>query len=127
MADGERSRARRRSRRRRAVVLGTAGAVVAAGAGTAWAMTGSDGPSYRLATVERADIAQTVDADGVLAARDRSTVSFAAAGTVESVRVSVGDKVRAGQTLATLDKSSLEAAVTQAKAALAEARQRLAD
>jgi trimeric autotransporter adhesin len=127
MADGERRQARRRARRRRAVVLGTAGAVAVAGAGTAWAMSGSDGPSYRLATASRTDIAQTVDADGVLAARDSSTVSFAADGTVESVPVAVGDKVHAGDTLATLDKSALQAAVTEAKATLAEARQRLAD
>lgn len=119
-------RHRRRTRRRQVVVLGTAGAVAAAG-GTAWALTGDRGPVYRLAIAHRADISQTVDADGMLVATDRSTVSFAADGTVDSVDVQAGDRVRAGDTLATLDGSDLQAAVTSARTALAEARQRLAD
>ncbi len=127
MAERRRRETAGRAHRRRAVVLGTAGAVVVAGAGTAWAMSGSDGPSYRLASVQRSDIAQTVDADGTLAARDSSTLAFAASGTVDSVQVAVGDKVRAGDTLATLDKADLRAAVTAARATLAQARQRLAD
>jgi len=116
-----------RARRRRAVAVGTAGAVVVAGAGTAWAMTNDGGPAYRFATVGRSTIAQTVDADGMLTARDRSTLSFAADGTVKSVDVAVGDTVHAGDTLATLDRSELEAAVITARAALAQAKQRLAD
>lgn len=116
-----------RHRGRRVVLVGTAGVVAVAGAGTAWAMSGDGAPSYRLATVQRADIAQTVEADGTLSARDRSTLSFAAEGTVDSVDVAVGDSVRAGDTLATLDRSDLEAAVTSARTTLAQAKQRLAD
>src|SRR5919198_1688270 len=44
-----------------------------------------------------------------------------------SVRVSPGEHVTAGQTLATLDKNSLRAAVAAARATLAQARQTLAD
>jgi multidrug efflux pump subunit AcrA (membrane-fusion protein) len=121
-------RARRRTRRRRrTVVAGTAGVLVVAGAGTAWAMTGSGGPDYRLATVGRADVTQTVEADGTLAAHRRATVRFGAAGTVAAVDVAVGDHVRAGQRLASLDRAALQQAVTAARGTLAQARQRLAD
>jgi multidrug efflux pump subunit AcrA (membrane-fusion protein) len=109
------------------VLVGTVGVLVAAGAGTAWAMSGSGGPSYRLASVVRADVSQTVDADGTLAAKNTSTVAFAAAGTVDSVRVGVGDEVSAGERLATIDKSDLESAVTSAETSVAQAKQRLAD
>ena len=114
---------RRAQRRRQAVVLGTAGALVAAGAGTGWALTRSSGPAYRLATADRSDVTQTVAADGSLSAKDSSTVSFAAEGTVQSVRAHIGEKVHAGQTLATLDKADLRAAIISARAALAQARQ----
>ena len=124
MAD--RRRRRRAATRRRVVVLGAAGVVAAAG-GTAWAMNGGGGSVYRLATAQRADITQTVDADGTLAAANRSTVSFAADGTVDAVDVQVGDHVHAGDTLAELDGRDLQAAITSARATLAEARQRLAD
>ena len=102
-------------------------AVVAAGAGTAWAMQGPDGPQYRLATVTRSSVRQTVDADGSLAAKQVVTPSFAVAGTVNDVDVAVGDTVTAGQVLATIDPSDLEAAVDSAKTTLAQAQQTLTD
>ncbi|MBE7188367.1 biotin/lipoyl-binding protein, partial [Jatrophihabitans endophyticus] len=118
---------RRRARRRRVVAAAVTVVVVAAGGGTAWALTRSSATSYRVADVSRATIAQTVDADGSLAARNTATESFAAAGTVKSVAVKSGQQVTAGQTLATLDRSSLESAVSSAKNTLASAKQTLAD
>ena len=118
---------RRRRRRRRVIVTSVVVVVVAAGAGTAWAMQGSDGPQYRLTTVTRGSVSQTVDSDGSLAAKRVVESAFAVAGTVSSVKVAVGDTVTAGQTLATLDRTSLDSAVTSAKTALATAEQTLTD
>ena len=109
------------------MVLGLAVAIVAAGAGTAWAMRGTSGPAYRLATVTRANVSQTVDADGTLAARSTAVLSFLAAGTVDAVDVAVGDPVRAGQAVATIDATDLQAAVIGAQSTLAKAQQKLAD
>ncbi|HEY2273646.1 MAG TPA: biotin/lipoyl-binding protein, partial [Jatrophihabitantaceae bacterium] len=120
-----RQRARRR-RRRRAVVLALAAAVVLGGAGTAWAMTRSSGPQYRLARVQRSDIEQTVDADGTVATVRQASVAFATTGTVQGVLVRNGDTVRAGQVVARLDRTELANAVVSAKQTLAAAKQKLA-
>src|SRR5579875_1871298 len=127
MAEPARRLARRRGRRRRIAALCVGIAVLAGGAGTAWALTGSSGAAYRLASVERADVQQTVQADGTLSAQHRATLSFATGGTVSSVRVAVGDRVSAGEVVATLDASALNAAVTSAQQTVANAQQRLAD
>ena len=110
-APSARARARARRRRRRVIVGVVTVAVVAGGAGTAWAMRGGDGPSYRLTSVGRGMVAQTVDADGTLAASGTRAVAFASGGTVTAVRVAVGNTVRSGQTLATIDPTELENAV----------------
>jgi multidrug efflux pump subunit AcrA (membrane-fusion protein) len=119
------ARRRRRARRRRTLVIGIVAVVVLGGGGAAWAMSGSSGPSYRLATVGRSDVSQTVAGDGTLAAEDQATLDFATAGTVSSVRVAVGDTVRAGEVVATIDSSTLRTAVTTAEATLSRARQTL--
>ncbi len=100
--------------------------VAFAGAGTAWALRGSSGPAYRTALVQRADVSQTVDADGTLTARRTATLAFPTPGTVNSVRVTVGEQVRAGQLIATIDPTALQTAVIDAKAQVARAQQKLA-
>ncbi len=130
MADESAAITRRRKRlrrRRRTIVTGLVVILVLAGAGTAWAMRGSDGPAYRLATVGHANVSQSVDSDGALAARKTAVLAFASAGTVDTVDVAVGDTVRAGESVATIDDSNLRAAVTSAQATRAKAEQKLAD
>lgn len=127
MAEPARRLARRRARRRRIAALCVGVAVLAGGAGTAWALTGSSGSAYRLASVERADVQQTVPADGTLSAQHSAVLSFAAGGTVSSVRVAVGDPVSAGELVATLDPTALNSAVTSAQQTLANAQLRLAN
>lgn len=121
-----RERARRRARRR-GVVVGAALVVVLGGAGTAWAMTRSYGPKYRLATVERASVSQTVTSTGTISSANQAEMSFPVSGTVASVLVSTGQKVSAGELLARLDSTSLEQQVESRKAAVAQAQQTLAD
>ncbi|MBE7163247.1 MAG: efflux RND transporter periplasmic adaptor subunit, partial [Williamsia herbipolensis] len=73
------------------------------------------------------DLEQTVDADGTLAATRSAAATFPVDGTVGSVDVAVGQKVKAGQKIATLDRSSLRSAVSQARTTLAQARSQLAN
>jgi len=121
--------ARRRARRRRVAII-TAVAVVLAtlvGGGVALAAGRSEGDRYRTATASLGSVTQRVDAVGTVSSAARRDAAFAVAGTVKKVDVEVGDKVDAGDTLATLDKSDLQADVDAAEADLADAEQQLQD
>lgn len=112
---------RHRTKRLRWPVLAAAGLLVA-GSGAAYAITddGSAG-SYRTATATRGDVEQLLTTSGTVDAARRSDLEFAASGTVASVRVALGETVKAGQVVATLETGELEAAVTRARASLARA------
>lgn len=114
-------------RTRRGVLVGGAAVVVLAGGGVAYAMTGGSGPAYRLASVVRADVQQTVEESGTVATVNQANASFPVAGEVASVAVQLGDQVRAGQTLATLNRTSLDQALQSADSTAAAARQTLAN
>ncbi len=67
---------------------------------------------------------QTVLATGQVTSNTDLNLSFNTTGVVKSVRVKVGDKVRAGQVLAALDNGSAQAVLTQARGAFAAAQAR---
>jgi len=64
----------------------------------------------------------SVSASGNVIVEDRVDLSFESAGIVDAVNVKVGDRVTAGDILATLDDDSLLDAVTQAELELAQAK-----
>ncbi len=70
------------------------------------------------------DLKQTVLATGQVVSSTDLNLSFNTNGTVKSVKVKVGDKVKAGQVLATLDQASVLANLTSARGALAGAQAR---
>ena len=125
MAERARSRRRRRARRRRAIALVVGLAVVATGSAVGIAATSGNGPARRLATGARASVTQTVESSGTVTSSLKLTPSFSADGTVKSVDVQVGDTVRKGQTLASLDTTSVQADVDSANSTLANAKQQL--
>jgi multidrug efflux pump subunit AcrA (membrane-fusion protein) len=125
MAERARSRRRRRARRRRAIALAVGVAVVATGSAVGIAATSGNGPARRLATVARASVTQTVESSGTVTSSLKLTPSFSTTGTVKSVDVQVGDTVRKGQALASLDTTSLQADVDSANSTLANAKQQL--
>ena len=96
--------------------------VIALGAGVAIAMTRSTGHSYRTTTVTRSAVAQTLDSTGTIEAVAQAAVAFPTSGTVQTVNVTVGTPVTAGQTLATLQNGPLVQALLQQKASLAQAQ-----
>ena len=77
-----------------------------------------------VAPAERAEMREYVQAGGTLNALPGHEASFssASAGRATRVLVQVGQRVRAGQTLAELDRSVLAAQVRQAQAALQQAK-----
>jgi HlyD family secretion protein len=76
----------------------------------------------KLATVERGDIARSVVATGEIEPLTKVEVKSKASGIVEKLFVDAGDRVKAGQVLAELDKEQLQAAVGEARANLESAQ-----
>ena len=68
------------------------------------------------ARAERGDIARVVTLDGQIAPLLDSTLSFQQAGPISAIRVNVGDRVRKGELLATVDASTLRAQLAQYEA-----------
>ena len=117
--------------RRRTVVIMVVTLLVAAGGATTWvktrpSTTASTGATTRLVTVGSGTIQQAVAASGTIEPTTTSNLSFGAAGQVTAVKVALGQKVRAGQQLATISSASLASQVAQAKATVASAQARLA-
>jgi multidrug efflux pump subunit AcrA (membrane-fusion protein) len=105
-------------------------AVLAIGGGTTWYVltrpTGSTGPVTALVT--RRDLSATVTATGTVKAMVGAEVKVGSRipGRVEQLAVQVGDRVKAGQTIARLEQDDLQAAVGKARADLAASEAKLA-
>lgn len=72
-------------------------------------------------TAKVTDLKQTVLATGQVTSNLDLNLSFYSSGIVRTLKVKVGDEVKAGQILATLDQGNELAALTTAKAALSAA------
>jgi RND family efflux transporter MFP subunit len=73
---------------------------------------------YETVKAIRGNLVQTVDATGKVESANDLSLHFDGVGIVETVKVKEGDTVRAGQWLANLSLSQLNAAVAQAQASL---------
>ncbi len=87
--------------------------------------TGSLSLNYTTREVRRGDIIVTVTATGNLESTNQINVGSELSGTVKSVEVDYNTKVKAGQVLARLDTSKLDAQNLQYKAALESANAKL--
>ena len=77
--------------------------------------------TVRVATVQRRDLEQTIEASGRLVLREEATVGTELSGfRVAEVMADVGDWVKKGQPLARLDSALLQAEIAQAEAALVQ-------
>lgn len=112
--------------RRRLLAIAAAGALAAVGGG-AWALTSSAAatPSYRVVSARLGVIRTEVSSTGTLAPAEQAALDFSVPGQVTAVRVTVGEHVTAGQTLATVDSAALAASVAQAQASLGADESRL--
>jgi multidrug efflux pump subunit AcrA (membrane-fusion protein) len=77
-------------------------------------------------TVTTGTISQTVAATGTIEPATTADLNFAVSGKVTAVDVTAGQVVTAGQTLATVDPTSLNATLAQAQATLANDQAQLA-
>ena len=88
----------------------------------AWA-----GPQVPVLTLGAQAVSTGYELDGVVEAVRQATVSAQATGRVSSLLVKVGDKVRAGQVLATIDDRDTQSGVARSQAQVAQAEAELAN
>ncbi|MDG4806402.1 efflux RND transporter periplasmic adaptor subunit [Micromonospora sp. WMMD1120] len=107
------------TRRPRLLVVLTALAALTA---TTAASCGDDEPDLALASAARNPVTEVIDAPATVTARAAATLTAPADGTVASLRVQPGQRVRRGQVLAVVDSPSARQRLRQAEQALDAAR-----
>jgi len=111
-------------KKRTLIIVGVLVVLIAAG-GVYFATrqpTGQTGVSQFLANaqtvkVTRTNLMTSVDSSGSVIPATKLQLSFGSAGTVTDVKVKVGDQVKKGDVLASLDTTDLQTKVTQAELA----------
>src|SRR5512143_1693865 len=99
-----------------AVILVAAGGVYLATRQTANGQTARNFlANAQTAKVVRTTLSNSVESTGSINPESKVALSFGAAGTVEQVKVAVGDQVKRGDLLASLDTTDLQLKVTQAE------------
>lgn len=83
---------------------------------------GSKAVQYRTEQVRRGDLVVVVTATGTLQPTNKVDVGSELSGTIKTVEADYNSKVRAGQVLARLDTTKLEATIAQSRAALEAAK-----
>lgn len=83
---------------------------------------GPTAAAVRTATVSAGTVRSIVTGTGTVVPQQQNNVSFKEGGTLTEVDVKVGDHVSAGQVLARIDPTLLQAALQQAQAQLASAQ-----
>ncbi len=89
-------------------------------------LTGGSGPAYRTAVVGTGVAVSTLDSVATVTPVNKADLAFDVSGTVGSVDVAVGQQVTAGQVVASLDTTDLQAELVSAQASLASAQLTLA-
>lgn len=132
--EGPKTSWRRRWTRRRALAAGAVAVLVFGAIIVTWLVTrdGSNSASAvplavttQKVTVATGTIKQTVSASGTIEPASQAELSFAVSGQVTTVDVTVGQKVTAGQTLATVATAALQDEVNAASETLTADQSRL--
>jgi HlyD family secretion protein len=105
------------------LVWALAGAGLAGAAAVSWKwLSAPAAPAYTTVTVRRGNLATTISATGKVQAVTTVQVGTQVSGTVSELHADFNDHVKAGQVIARLDPSQIEAQLQQAKANLAAAQ-----
>ena len=114
------------NRHARSVLIAGVSLAVVAGLGFAWA-SGATAADNRFVTAvaTNGDVSESYLATGTVSRENVVEAAFPGAGTVQRVRVAVGDQVAAGDVLATLDTAALKLSLLNAQTDLARARANL--
>lgn len=83
--------------------------------------------TYQTSSVQRGELTATVGATGSVRAAQSAVLDWQTSGTVNAVNVKIGDTVRKGDVLATLDLGTVPQNVIQAQASLVAAQKALQD
>lgn len=126
MADRRSRSLRARLRARRVTVIVVTVVVVGGGAAAAWAATRPASTSYRTAFAGPASVVDSLAAIGTIQPVSEATVTFPMSGQVSAVNVTVGQQVNVGDTLATLNTTSMATTVSTDQSAVASAQAKLA-
>jgi len=113
-------------RRRRIWIIGLIVVLVTvlASGGIIYARRASASPvRYTQATASIGNLAVTISATGPIVPNAEYDLNFAATGLVSAIDVHIGQQVKAGQTLATLNSTSLHDALVQAQQSVNSAQQ----
>ncbi len=84
-------------------------------------------PTDQTVAVTSGTIAETVSGQGTVASSQSADLNFGSSGTVTAVNVKAGQKVSAGDVLAQIDSTSLQAALSTAQSSEAQAEAKLSD
>ncbi len=84
--------------------------------------TSKKSPEYTTFKVTKGTLTQSIDATGKVESAESINLNFKTTGRIASILVKVGDKVTAGQTLATLESKALQSRIDDARAKLAQAQ-----
>ena len=96
--------------------------LAAAAAGWWFTRTPAPPPALPSGVVALADVTQTVQAAGVLQAKTRVDVGAQVSGQIQTIHVQLGQQVKKGELLVSLDPELARSDVAQAEASLAQAR-----
>jgi HlyD family secretion protein len=107
------------------------GGLAVAAIATAVAVTTTGAPGavggYRTAEATTATVRQTLSLSGTVSPVHEATAAFQVAGTIAALDVAQGQSVTAGQTLASLDTTTVEQHVSAAQSTLSSAQAKLAE
>ncbi len=113
-------------RLRRRWLIGAVIVAVVAGAGAfVWVKHGDAKVQYRTAVASLGTVTQTLSLSGNLTPLGKTDLNFAGSGKVATLDVQVGQRVTAGQVLATLDATALQSNLTVAEATVSAAQARM--
>ncbi len=101
--------------------------LLVAGGATALAASSSGNGGYRMGKVVRASVASNLVVVGTIEPVNDASASFQVAGQVASVTATAGEQVTAGETLASLDPTSLSESVSSADLSLESANAKLTE
>ncbi len=107
--------------RRGRVILIVVAALLVVGI-TGWSMRKPAAPPLATTPVVRGDLEQTVEATGVIDAYKLVSVGAQASGQIKSLKVQLGDVVKAGDLIAEIDSTTQQNSLRNAEAALENIR-----
>jgi RND family efflux transporter MFP subunit len=102
-------------------------AIIFAGAGIYMYKASNKESSYEFIEVKKGEITQLVSVTGKVKPADSVDLAFEKSGKVASISVKVGDRILAGQQLASLSNADLAAQLAQAQASLDKEKVKLAE